>query len=478
MTQPRRTQRTVRNLTVVSDFVLFNVAFVLAYLARYRWEWLLEVEPQNFVPFNSYRGQQLLLTGLLAIIFTQLGVWRRRRGELWLDEMARISYATAMGFALIMAYTFFFRPLAVSRLMLFWAALLTLVLLGVVRLIRRWSLLASYRRGHLVDDVLLVGSGEPMRSVMRTLLARPDLGFRAIGYLCEGPDEANLGVDRIPNLGHWRRLKRILLQNPQLHTVFIAFPLTEHALIVRLVRICQKRGVNVQVAPDLFQLSFRHVELNNMGGIPMMGVRPKPISQAVYALKRATDLLMLMIFAAPASLLGLLIALAIWLESRGPVFYRQERIGQGGRRFHMVKFRSMIVDADAMKRDLLPLNEVDGPIFKIKDDPRLTRVGRVIRRLSLDEIPQFYNVLLGHMSMVGPRPPLAEEVAQYETWHMRRLEVPGGLTGLWQISGRSDLTFDEQCLLDLYYIENWTLGMDIRIILQTVPYLLFSRGAY
>lgn len=153
-------------------------------------------------------------------------------------------------------------------------------------------------------------------------------------------------------------------------------------------------------------------------------------------------------------------------------------MGKDGRLFRMIKFRSMVIDAEAQKADLMALNDASGPIFKIKNDPRLTRAGRIIRRLSLDELPQFYNVFLGEMSLVGPRPPLPEEVRQYQPWHRQRLAVKGGLTGLWQVSGRSDLTFDEQCLLDIYYIENWSLSFDLRLILQTIPFTLFGRGAY
>jgi lipopolysaccharide/colanic/teichoic acid biosynthesis glycosyltransferase len=166
------------------------------------------------------------------------------------------------------------------------------------------------------------------------------------------------------------------------------------------------------------------------------------------------------------------------LESQGPVLFWQERVGWRGKPFKMVKFRSMVIDAESQKERLQQMNEASGPIFKIKNDPRLTKVGRIIRRLSLDELPQLYNVFKGEMSLVGPRPPLAEEVAQYQPWHMQRLEVKGGITGLWQVSGRSDLTFDEQCLLDIYYLENRSLSLDLRLILQTIPYSLFGKGAY
>lgn len=210
----------------------------------------------------------------------------------------------------------------------------------------------------------------------------------------------------------------------------------------------------------------------------MLSVREVEISRFGQAVKRVIDLVLVLVGAIPALVLAGMIALAIKLESPGPVLFFQERVGQHGKLFKMIKFRSMVVDADDQKAALLAMNEASGPIFKIKDDPRLTRAGKVIRRLSLDELPQLYNILVGNMTLVGPRPPLPEEVAQYQSWHKQRLEVKGGLTGLWQVSGRSDLTFDEQCLLDIYYIENWSLALDLRIIFHSIPYVLFGRGAY
>ncbi|MCO5184736.1 MAG: sugar transferase [Anaerolineae bacterium] len=474
----RRSRRAIRTLTIVTDIMLFNIAFLMAYLARYEWQWLSEVEPQNFVPYANYLSQQLLLTLILALTFSQSGVWRRRRGEFWIDEVARIGYATAAGFVLMMAYTFFFRPLAVSRLMLFWAALFTIVLVALARLARRLLLQMAYRRGIATDRVLVIGSGEVGRGLIRTLLARPDLGYETIGYLHDGQSENNIGLGRIPQLGTWEKLPQLLENRPKLHSIFIALPGERHRDITHLITICQQFGVRTQVVPDLFQLSLSHVELSNMGGIPILGVRNIGINRVGRITKRLLDLTLLAILAIPTLILSAVIAVAIKLDSPGPILFVQERVGQGGKQFKMFKFRSMVADADAQKASLMAYNDVDGPIFKIKEDPRLTRIGRIIRRLSLDELPQFYNILIGNMSFVGPRPPLESEVIQYQAWHQRRMEVKGGLTGLWQVSGRSDLTFDEQCLLDIYYIENWSLAFDLRIILQTIPYTLFGRGAY
>jgi exopolysaccharide biosynthesis polyprenyl glycosylphosphotransferase len=194
--------------------------------------------------------------------------------------------------------------------------------------------------------------------------------------------------------------------------------------------------------------------------------------------KRAIDFTMALLGLIFVSPLMALIALAIKLESAGPVIFTQERVGKGGKRFYIYKFRSMVQDAEAQKVRLQSLNEADGPLFKIKDDPRRTWVGRLIRRFSLDELPQLYNVLRGEMSLVGPRPNIPSEVEQYQEWHKHRLEVLPGMTGLWAISGRSGLTFDEMILLDIYYIENWSPAMDLKIMLQTVPHLILGFGAY
>lgn len=468
--------RKVRNLTIITDVILMVLGFAFAYVARYEFQWLLPTAV--IVPYTEYVPQQILLTLMLIVMFSQNRAWVRRRGEFYIDEISRVGYATAAGIALMMAFTFFFRPLAFSRLLLIWALVFIILFIALARLLRRFLLQLLYRRGIGVDKAIVVGAGEAGRSVIRTLLARPDLGYRAIGYLNGESAQDNIGSGRIPYLGHWQDLQQVLAVDREVHTVFITLPSYKQGEIEDLLRICQSHDVNAQVVPDLFQLSLNRVEFNNMAGIPMLSAREVRISPFGQWLKRLLDLFVVLILAIPVSLITIITALAIKIESPGPAFFVQERIGFRGKPFKMAKFRSMVVDAEDLKEALRALNEADGPIFKIRDDPRLTRVGRIIRRLSMDELPQLYNVLIGDMSLVGPRPPLAEEVAQYQSWQLQRLEVKGGITGLWQVSGRSDLTFDEQCLLDIYYIENWSVTLDLRIMLQTIPYVIAGRGAY
>lgn len=469
-------KRKIRNITLIGDVILMNVGFALAYLIRYDWQWLRPV--MFYEPYTDYLQQQAALSFLLVFTYAQVGVWQRRRGEFWLDEVWRVLYATAAGIGLMIGITFFVQPTPFSRLLFAWAFLVIVFLISLARLARRFILSLLYQRGVLADRVLVLGSGEVGRGVIRTLLARPDLGFKAIGYLHDGHSDNNIGLGRIPNLGTFTDLERVLHRESPLHTVFIALPGQQHEDITRFLHICQTEGVRAQVVPDLLQLSMNRVEMNNMAGIPTLRIRDVGISRGQQLAKRVLDLGVILLLSIPALVATAVIALAIKLDSPGPIFYSATRIGKDGKPFPMYKFRSMVIDADEQKASLQAYNQADGPLFKIKDDPRLTRVGKIIRRLSLDELPQLYNVLRGQMSLVGPRPPLPDEVAVYKPWHKQRLSVIGGITGLWQVSGRSDLTFDELCLLDIYYIENWSLSLDIRILLQTIPHALAGRGAY
>ncbi len=470
-------QKSIRSATIVADIILINLAFGFAYIVRYEWQWLYSVPKNFYVPFADYVDQLVVLNIFLVIAYRQNQVWKRRRGEFWIDEVARIATATAAGMALFIVITFFFQPTPFSRLMLGWTLLFITAFVSLGRLGRRATLNYQYRRGKSVDLALIVGAGETGRGVIRTLLVRSDLGFKVVGYL-DGRSQDSIGLERIPKLGELADLPDVLKNQPKLHTVFIALPSEMHQEMADTAQICQQHGIRAQVIPDLLQMNLNRVEFNNMAGIPLLSVRDVGISRTHHLFKRLLDLSIILIAAVPVSIIGSIIAVAIKRDSEGPVFYTSARVGRGGKPFMMVKFRSMIAGAEDKKEELMAQNEADGPIFKIKDDPRQTKLGRFLRKSSLDELPQLFNVFFGHMSLVGPRPPLQDEVDQYKPWHRQRLSVIGGATGLWQISGRSDLTFDELCLLDIYYIENWSITMDVRILLQTIPHLLFGRGAY
>ena len=260
--------------------------------------------------------------------------------------------------------------------------------------------------------------------------------------------------------------------------VIIALPATEHRSIAEIIEQCKQQRVGFYVVPDLFEIQLNTVDLDSIGGIPIIGLKDGGIVGWNFILKRLIDAAVSAVVLLLGSPVFLLIALAIKLESSGPIFYAAERVGQDGKPFRMFKFRSMREDAEQLRAALADRNQADGPLFKIENDPRRTRVGAWLRRLSLDELPQFWNILRGDMSLVGPRAPLSEEVDQYEEWQMKRLIVKPGLTGLWQVNGRSNVPFEEMVMMDIYYIDNWSLGLDINLIIRTIPAVIGRDGAY
>jgi exopolysaccharide biosynthesis polyprenyl glycosylphosphotransferase len=465
-------------LWMLSDAILINIAFALAYWARYEAEWLAPLEPVNYVPFGEYAPVAALLTATLLVVFKLSGTYTPRRGASWLDRTITIFSGTLVAVAAMIVVVFLYRPFFYSRLMFGFVGVFVVTALTLLRLVMGW-LLAYLRRHEIgIERLLIVGAGETGRALMGNIVARPELGYRVIGFLDDNPVRQTTNIGRFSALGPLNNLSHILrAQKPD--EVVVTLPAEQHAQILAILDQCERHQVRVKIVPDLFTLSLNRVTLDDINGIPLIGLREVTISGWNYALKRAMDwavggvafIIFWVIFFPP-------IALAIKLDSPGPVFFKQQRLGRGGKLFTCYKFRSMRVGADDEVQQLAAMNEATGPLFKIKNDPRLTRMGRIFRRTSLDELPQIINVMRGEMSLVGPRPPLPREVAQYDDWHKKRLEVAPGMTGLWQVSGRSLLTFDEMVMLDLFYIENWSLLLDLTIMLRTVPSVLFARGAY
>jgi exopolysaccharide biosynthesis polyprenyl glycosylphosphotransferase len=400
------------------------------------------------------------------------------RGAAWFDEVYRIATGTATGIILIIfVLVLLFQPTLYSRLIFFYAGILITIFLSISRLGKRFLRNRLRKRGLGVDRLMIVGAGEVGRTVMRNVVAQPVLGYHVVGFVDDDPDKGQTDIGRFKALGNTSNIPR-LVKELAIDEVIITLPWMYHRKIVSIVAQCEREQVRVRIVPDIFQMTLSHLDVEDLGGIPMIGVRDISISGSRQFIKRAMDVvisLVSLIFLAP---LFVLLSIIIRLDSPGPSIFRQIRVGKGEQLFSCFKFRSMRVGAEEEKDTLLDKNEVSGPVFKMRDDPRITSVGRFIRRTSLDELPQLLNVLMGHMSMVGPRPAIPSEVQRYQPWHKRRLEVAPGITGLWQVSGRSELTFDEMVLLDLYYIENWSPFLDLQILFRTIPKVLLGEGAY
>jgi exopolysaccharide biosynthesis polyprenyl glycosylphosphotransferase len=317
------------------------------------------------------------------------------------------------------------------------------------------------------DHVLIVGANALGRQLAAELTGR----YRVVGFVDNGSDLSD-GDGAL--LGPIAQLDQII-QRHGVDELIIALPADRREQVSRLIARGFHRAVQVRFLPDLSDFLPRRLEVGHLGGRPYIGfasvARVSPLKRAFDVLAASLGLLLL------APLFGI-VALLIRLDSPGPIFYRQCRLGKHGQPFWILKFRSMYQDADRRLAELRAHNEATGPLFKMRADPRVTRVGRVLRRTSIDELPQLINVLRGEMSLVGPRPPLPDEVEQYEDWQFGRLRANPGITGLWQVSGRSQVPFQDMVRLDLHYIRNWSLGLDVEILLRTIPAVLTSRGAY
>lgn len=459
------------------DAILINVGFLGAYWWRYGLQWFRQVEPEYWQPYSVYLPVSLVLVGVLLFFYWSDRAYVVQRGRTWLDEMNGIFRSTLTGIATIIFFIFLFYGTYYSRLIFGYAGIWILLLLGLARGVERWVQRELYRRGIGVTRVLIVGAGEAGRTVMRNLVARPEYGYQVVGFVDDMPEKGSTDIGRFRALGGTERIPQ-LVREYNVDEVIVALPWMAHRKILAIVGQCERRQVRARIVPDLFQLSLSQVDWNELGSIPLIGIREPSIQGRNLALKRLVDVTVSAILLVLLSPVLGLAALLIRLDSPGPAIFRQARVGRNGQQFTVYKFRTMHVGAELAVEQLADRNEASGPLFKMRDDPRRTRVGKWLRRTSIDELPQFWNVLRGEMSLVGPRPALPREVEQYQPWHRRRLEAAPGITGLWQVNGRSEVSFDEMVMLDLYYIENWSLFLDFKIMLKTIPAVLFGRGAY
>jgi exopolysaccharide biosynthesis polyprenyl glycosylphosphotransferase len=461
----------------VVDIALVSLAFLLSYYLRYELQFLQPVDEANAAPFGPYIPYTAIFALMILFFNQNAQLYRERRGRTWWDEVFAISNGATNAAVMVMALSFLLRPLVFSRLLIVQAAALVVILLGswrlILRVLRGWL----RRRGIGVERVLIAGAGTVGLSVMQTLIARPDLGYKVVGFVDDDPERGATDLGRLTALGMVDNLSR-LIDEHKVDLVIITLPWNVQRKIVSIVRECERQHVKVRTVPDLFELSLSQVQVEMLGGIPLLGLNGEPtFSPARRLAKRGLDFALTAITLPFAALVTALVALAIKLDTPGPVVYAQDRVGLNGKHFKVYKFRSMVENADEMWADLIRETGEDPRHPKVENDPRITRVGRWIRRFSIDELPQLWNILRGEMSWVGPRPAVPAEVELYEPWHKQRLRVLPGLTGLWQVSGRNEVPFEEMCLLDIYYIENWTLGLDIQIMLRTVPHVLLAHGA-
>lgn len=479
---------TVKVGLVVTDALAAAGSFMLAFYARER----VSVWSDRFAP---YAALLVFVVVIRLLSFRYCDLYRVRGEFSFVEDAIRIFKAAAIGSLLIVAVAFLyrggfeFRAFSYARGVFVADFFIVLIIAGMVRFVMRSVQTFVRSRQINLIPTLVVGRGPEASLFIREMRERPALGYRVIGVVETGPGAtaASLTYEDVPIVGALEHLPEVI-RDSGANEVIIADPqVNGDALFEVMMRCGRRRGIEFRIAPSLFNCLPRKTEIDQIGVLPMIRLFREPLSSGARILKRTFDL----IFAALAITLlfpvWLLIALLIKLDSKGPVFYTQERVGMDGRLFLLYKFRTMKAGADPdlhreyqrafiAGRAEANLGNDTKPTYKLLSDPRITRVGRVLRRISLDEVPQLLNVMSGDMSLVGPRPPIPYEVEAYELWHRKRLDMKPGLTGLWQVSGRNRLPFEEMVRLDLFYIENWSLLLDLKIILRTGFVMLGGEG--
>jgi len=472
-------------INVVVDALLITAGFNLAWWLRYGLGVGGTVGHANFVSLESYGAMRLGLIAVTLLVFGASGIYQMPRGRSFMVEATQIINAILAALGLLVIALFIVRIPFSSRLLLGYAGIVVTVLLLASRVAGRFVKQIFWRRGIGVTKVLVVGDGLAARDIMRGLLEQPNSGLKLWGCLAVDSHRANTAIlvdaDRptiVPVYGGVADLETVMLAH-NIRLVIIALPGAAAAETQLAVRTCRRRHVDFRLAPELYGVAAHNVSVDTTYGRPVLSINESALMEQRYVVKRMLDIVLSIVVLFPFGLLLMLgIGVLIKLDSRGPVFFRQRRLSRDGSIFWVYKFRSMHVNAEEHLAQLKAATGGSGPIFKMRDDPRLTRVGKWLRRASLDELPQIFNILAGEMSWVGPRPPLPSEVELYEEWQKRRLGTTTGLTGLWQVSGRSLLSFEEMVKLDLYYVENWSIWLDLKILLMTIPSVLKGKGAY
>lgn len=442
------------------------------------------ISPFRAVLRGYYSADDALAIAILGlgwtVIFNSFVHYETNRLKTLGEQVIDVTKATsvAMFYLMLVAGLFSFSVIDFEVIASLWIAACSAGILG--RMLIRWLLMRVRRSGYNFRHLIIMGNNPHGHEIARRIDATPVLGFKIIGFISEqsGPSpETSLPLHPAPVLGALQDTQNLLATNT-VDEILICLPVqTHYRQIYDVVQLAHDIGIVVRFFPsraDTSMLARMRVE-SFEGDSVVTFFREQHLMQLLG--KFTIDLLGSFVLLLLLSPLMVLVAAAIKLTSPGPVLFWQERVGMNKRRFRLYKFRSMYIDAEKRRRELMHLNEMDGPVFKIKNDPRITPVGRFIRQWSIDELPQLLNVLRGQMSLVGPRPPLPEEVEHYEWLFRKRLSIRPGITCLWQISGRNQITFKEWMEMDRYYIENWTLWLDMVILIKTIPAVLLRKGA-
>jgi len=455
------------------DIGMIVLGFLLAYYIKTNW---LPSEYQGLAQIQEYGWIVLIYMFLLVGMMYLTGLYTFGRTMGYTDIAVNVFLSVAVTITVLTLLLFVLKVQTISRFLVFIYGIVSWALLVAEKSALKSFINTMARRGVTIRNILVCGSGSIAEHLIESVKRRPELGYRVLGCVDVDPGRIGSEVMGVPVVGIVDRLDD-LLNDFSVDEVFFAIPSHLVQNMDKLVYLCEEVGVRANIVWDIYKPSIAKTSVRNFLDMPVLTFTATPLQVGQLMVKQLMDYVLSVAGLIVLAPLLAAVALAVKLTSPGPVFFSQVRSGLNGRTFKMIKFRTMVADAEQRKEELLDQNEMSGPVFKMKKDPRITRLGAFLRNSSIDELPQLFNVLKGEMSLVGPRPPIPEEVANYERWQRRRLSMKPGITCFWQISGRNQIDFEEWMRLDLKYIDNWSLRLDLVILLKTVPVVILRRGA-
>jgi len=475
----------IRKAAIIFDGIVISIAFLLAYLLRLYFHkfYILNLIPNIHVVDNRIGAISEYLLALIVIVPVWClmlylnGMYRSMRLKSFSEILSIIIKSSFLSYLAFGAVVYLIKLKLISRM--FFAIFIITSLFFIVseKLVIYFAMHYIRKRGYNYRRLLIVGTGRRAANFIARVEKHPEWGFKIIGAINDEPSRKVEKVKGVNIIGSIKEITQIIHTYAIDEVVFVV-PRLRLNYIENAIYACEIEGIKATIVADLFDAKIAKARSTELDGIPLITFETTKAKEWQLYIKRAVDIVISALGLIIFSPLFLLVIIMIKITSSGPVFFKQERSGLNGRNFILYKFRTMYKDAEKRLSELRTLNEMNGPVFKIKRDPRITPLGRVLRKFSIDELPQLFNVLAGHMSLIGPRPPIPEEVEQYEPWQRRRLSMRPGLTCLWQINGRNRVDFDEWMKLDLEYLDNWSLWLDFKILVKTIPVVLFGIGAY
>ncbi len=474
------------NLFKTIDSIVIVLSFLLAYFiddfirTAYDFgEMAYAIAPtfEGFLYFAT-KNLPLTITFLPAwlILATGFGLYKDIRTRSFLKSISIIIKVGIIAVLVFSAIFFILKMQLTSRLYVGTFTVITIFLLIIEKRLLYIVLDKVHEQGFNRINLLIVGTGRRAQEFIKIVKAHSNWGLRVVGLIDDEHGMFGKEIEGFRVLGRLQDIPFILHRKVIDRVIFVVPRLWLHRMD-EVIMACEREGIPTSISMDLYDLRIAHVRQTNFNGFPLLEFETFHAKEWELFIKRVMDIILTIFFLILSSPIFIITALAIKITSKGPVFFSQIRSGVNGRKFTLYKFRSMIVGAEMKKKNLVKTNEMDGPVFKMKKDPRVTVVGRIIRKLSIDELPQLINVLKGDMSIVGPRPPLPVEVEMYKLWQRRRLSLKPGITCIWQVSGRNNIKFERWMEMDLEYIDNWSLWLDFKILFKTFFVVIFGYGA-